>query len=350
MLHMTPTAKSLVAYCLAYPFVIRALYLLRQSFDPFYMNSTCLLDLVRLSSPEHYDLHPLWKFYQQGSNETCESVTGMPISQFFTETYSMAAVEFYIFYAVIIPASVIGLALFAKDFIKGKGRSIVGIIGSVILSWNHGSLFHLLSHYQNDLSHINGNVMHHSSFTVGGDNSSFVNTLPPGLLINLLTNFLFCWMMMSVLLDYFKLDKWAYLNLSPVLILAKLMLQMKVVHPYVHAHQESWYGAVLRPILGDATNKYLIDDFKGHVMVHHVSGFCLGDGPIYNWFYDLLMFYHGKVYELGYVKFKAVEHYAFNYLLDYFLLTSVFGFMAITVFVLYPILPKMPADKKAKVL
>jgi hypothetical protein len=31
-------------------------------------------------------------------------------------------------------------------------------------------------------------------------------------------------MMMSVLLDYFKLDKWAYLNLSPVLILAKLML------------------------------------------------------------------------------------------------------------------------------
>jgi hypothetical protein len=157
-------------------------------------------------------------------------------------------------------------------------------------------------------------------------------------------------MMMSVLLDYFKLDKWAYLNLSPVLILAKLMLQMKVIHPYVHAHQESWYSAVLRPILGDATNKYLIDDFKGHVMVHHVSGFCLGDGPIYNWFYDLLMFYHGKVYELGYIKFKAVEHYAFNYLLDYFLLTSVFAFMAITVFVLNPILPKMPADKKAKVL
>jgi hypothetical protein len=180
MLHMTPTAKSLVAYCLAYPFVIRAMYLLRQSFDPFYMNSTCLLDLVRLSSPEHYDLHPLWKFYQQGNNETCESVTGMPISQFFTETYSMAAVEFYIFYAVIIPASVIGLALFAKDFITGKGRSVVGIVGSVILSWNHGSLFHLLSHYQNDLSHINGNVMHHSSFTVDGDNSSFVNTLPPG--------------------------------------------------------------------------------------------------------------------------------------------------------------------------
>jgi hypothetical protein len=88
MLHLTPTAKSLVTYCIVYPFVMRALYLIRQSFEPFYMNSTCLIDLVRFSSPEHYDLHPLWKFYQQASNETCESLTGIPIKQYFNETYA----------------------------------------------------------------------------------------------------------------------------------------------------------------------------------------------------------------------------------------------------------------------
>jgi hypothetical protein len=84
------------------------------------------------------------------------------------------------------------------------------------------------------------------------------------------------------------------------------------------------------------------------VLCHHVSGYCLGDSPVYTWFYDSLLYYHGKVYELGYIKFKAVEHVVANYLLDYFLLTSVFAFMAITVFVLNPILPKMPADKRPR--
>ena len=51
----SPSASTLLKYLLVYPFLIRALYLLRQSWEPLYMNATCLIDLVRVSSPEHYD-------------------------------------------------------------------------------------------------------------------------------------------------------------------------------------------------------------------------------------------------------------------------------------------------------
>jgi hypothetical protein len=53
---------------------MRGLYLARQSFEPLYMNPTCLMDLVRVSSPEHYALHPTWKYFQMSVNETCEVI------------------------------------------------------------------------------------------------------------------------------------------------------------------------------------------------------------------------------------------------------------------------------------
>ncbi len=51
----SPSASTLMKYLLVYPFLIRLLYLIRQSWEPMYMNPTCLIDLVRVSSPDHYD-------------------------------------------------------------------------------------------------------------------------------------------------------------------------------------------------------------------------------------------------------------------------------------------------------
>jgi len=314
-----------------YPFVIRALYLLRQSFEPLYMNSTCLMDLVRISAPEHYAKHPTWKFYQMVSNETCESISGVPIEQYFLEMYKSGTNEFYMFWGVLGVLSVVSIVVFLNRLLKGKVTSIVGVIACAILSWNHGSLFHLLSHYQNDVSHLNGNVMHHSNFSVGGDNAALVNTLPPGLIINFLQNYFTVYMMMWVTLDYFKLDKWVYLSLSSPCIMAKFILQMKIIHPYIHTQHKSWYGA---PIT------YIMDDYKGHVLCHHVTGYCLGDSPLYSFFYDWMLYFHGKVYELGYIRFKSVTHYAANIALDYFLLASVLMFLFITVAVFSPFLQK----------
>jgi len=343
-MHLAPDSKQLIGYLVAYPFIIRALYLLRQSVEPFYMNATCLIDLVRESSPEHYDLHPLWKYYQQNSNITCTDITGMEIEDYFNHIYKNGTTEFYIFYGIAFAFAGYGLICFLKQLFTGKVKSFIGVLGCAILSWNHGSLFHLLAHYQNDLSHINGNVMHHSSFNVGGDNAALVNTLPPGLLINFMQNFVTVWMMMYVILDYLKVDKWLYLNLSGPLILAKFFLQMKIIHPFIHTQHKSWYGTFISPLI----SKYIMDDYKGHVLCHHVDGYCLGDSPVYGWYYDWVLYYHGKLYELGYLRFQEASHYISNILLDYFLLVSCFVMMVVTVFVMYPLLPKAVQAEASK--
>jgi len=323
--------SDLSLWLAVYPFVMRALYLLRQSWEPLYMNSTCLMDLVRISAPEHYALHPTWKYYQMASNETCESISGVSIEQYFLNMYQSGTTEYNIFWGVLGVLSVVSSLIFLQRLVQGKVTSIVGVIACAVLSWNQGSLFHLLSHYQNDISHLNGNVMHHSNFSVGGDNAALVNTLPPGLIINFLQNYFTVYMMMWVTLDYFKLDKWTYLALSSPLIMAKFILQMKIIHPYIHTQHTSWYG---KPI------SYFMDDYKGHVLCHHVSGYCLGDSPVYSFFYDAMLYVHGKVYELGYIRFKSVTHYAANIALDYFLLATVLMFLFITVAVMSPFLPK----------
>jgi len=304
-----------------------------------YMNATCLMDFVRYSNPEHYDVHPLWKFYQQATNVTCEHMTGVPIQEYFVEVYKAGVTEFYLFYGMVFLYVIISTICFFKQLFAGKVKGIIPVIAMAIMSWNQGSLFHLLSHYQNDLYHLNGNVMHHSAFTVGGDNAALVNTLPPGLIINFTMNYITVWMMAYVALDYFKLDKWIYLNLAAPLQVGKLLLQMKIIHPYIHTQGKSWYGPFIA--------KYIMDEYKGHVLCHHVSGYCLGDAPTYSWFYDRLMYYHGLVYEYGWITFGKPEHYLANISMDYFLLVTVFLFMLVTVGLTSPFLQKAePAEGK----
>lgn len=339
-MHLTPTFSSLATYMVLYPFIIRGLYLLRQSFEPMYMNATCLMDFVKFSSPEHYDVHPLWKYFQQASNVTCEDMTGVPIEEYFVQVYKAGTTEFYIFYGIVFLYVGISAFCFLRQLFTGKVRSIISVVAAAVLAFNQGSLFHLLSHYQNDLYHLNGNVMHHSSFSVGGDNAALVNTLPPGLIINFLMNYVTVWMMAYVCLDYFKLDKWVYLNAAALWQVGKLLLQMKVIHPYIHTQHKSWYGPWFA--------KYIMDEYKGHVLCHHVSGYCLGDAPTYTWFYDRLMYLHGLVYQNGWVTFGKPEHYAFNIGIDYFLLVTVFGFMFITVALTYPFLQREEKSQKTK--
>ncbi|CAK9250381.1 unnamed protein product [Sphagnum jensenii] len=74
------------------------------------------------------------------------------------------------------------------------------------LAYYHGTLFHCFSHYQNDLTHINGNVMHHSDFKVDGYNESFVGTLPPGLLYLFVFNYVIVCVIVYGIAKYFKID------------------------------------------------------------------------------------------------------------------------------------------------
>lgn len=340
MFAFNPSRSNLLTYMAVYPFLMRGLYLLRQSFEPFYMNSTCLMDFVRISAPEHYALHPLWKFYQAGSasNQTCEDITGMPIEDFFRKTYYSGTFEYKIYFSAIVLYVGISLMCFLRQVFTGKVKSIMGVVAIVGLAWNIFSLLHLLAHYQNDLHHLNGNVMHHSSFSVNGDSATLVNTLPPGLIINFSLNFFMVWMMSYVVLDYFKVDTWVYLNLAGPVMFGKLFFTLKVIHPYIHAQRKSWWGPLV------AT--YWSDEFKGHVLCHHVNGYCLGDSPTFSWFYDRMMHLHGMLYEKEYLVFGQFTHYVFNYLLDYILLATVLVFMVLTVLLFYPFLIKAEKGKE----
>jgi hypothetical protein len=75
-------ASDFLRFCVLYPVLIRCMYFIRQSWEPLYMNATCLMDLVRVSAPEHYDVHPLWKHFQQNTTVTCEDLTGIFFSTF----------------------------------------------------------------------------------------------------------------------------------------------------------------------------------------------------------------------------------------------------------------------------
>ena len=124
--------------------------------------------------------------------------------------------------------------------------------------------------------------------------------------------------------------------------MAKMVMQMKLIHPYIHTQHRSWYGDVVSPLI----TKYIMDEYKGHVLCHHVSGYCLGDAPTYTWFYDRLMYYHGLVYQFGYITFGTAQHYAANILLDYFLIITIMGFAFITVALVSPFMQKA-SDKKS---
>jgi hypothetical protein len=339
LLKMLPL-MSLGQYLAVYPFIMRGLYLLRQSFEPFYMNSICLLDLVRVSSPEHWDVHPTWKYMVAHTNETCEQITGIPIEEHFKNIYSAGIVEYKIFWLVLGLFTAVSFVYFLYRLFTGKVRSIIGVVACLVLAFNQGSLFHLLSHYQNDVSHINGNVMHHSNFHVDGDNAALVRTLPPGLVINFLQNyFTVMWMAYVIFSKFFpKLDKWTYLSLSSPLIMAKFILQMAYIHPFIHTQHKSWYGTFVHPWI----SKYVMDDYKGHVLCHHVNGYCLGDSPLYMYYYDYILYLHGIVFQNDWIRFRTLPYYLANIGLDYFLLVSVFVHLALTVLVMYPFLPQVP--------
>lgn len=223
-----------------YPAIIRMMYLIRQHFEPFYMNGSCLMDLVRVSAPEHYSIHPLWKLYQKSNfTNTCEAITNDSLDNFFLKTFQNGQTELYFLYAFIASLAITGISFILYRMSKFSFCGLGSFLSFVALAYCQGSLFHSFSHYQNDLTHLNGNVMHHSEFRIDGSNESLVATLPPGLLYLFVLNSLIVYSMMYGLLNYYQLDTKLYLAISTIVIPAKMLFNMKVIHPYIHKYHVS---------------------------------------------------------------------------------------------------------------
>lgn len=336
--------SQLVHLVVLYPAIIRIAYLIRQYFEPAYMNSICLIDLVRISAPEHYDVHPFWKHFQ--ANSTCESVTGKSLDTFFLEMFDNGKLELTALNFSMGSFALSGILFMLYRIFSGAsksfkiGRVLVAVFGYILLGLMHASLFFTHSHYQNDLTHLNGNVMHHSEFKVNGSNGSMVGTLPPGLLYLFLLNYITTCGLMYYLLERFNLDGKLYLALNTIVLPAKQLFNMKVIHPYIHTYHKSWYAWPFSEVFRD---------YEGHVLCHHVSGYCLGDLPGLSKLYDYAMYWHSFVYKLKYVEFQTVNHYVLNIVVDYFLIALTFVLMLSLVFVFSFVIPKHRTNASIKV-
>jgi hypothetical protein len=328
--------SKLLRLCIVYPFLMRAMYLGRQWFSPYYMDSTCLLDLVRTSSPAHFNGHPFWPYYLNDTSVTCQSTTGIPLDTYFLQMYKDGVIENKILNGILMLTSLWGAYEIAHKIRAGSFGKLRSALGFIIIAFCvHAPTFHLISHYQNDLAHINGNVMHHSSYYVGTDNAAMVATLPPGLVFNFSFNYIVMLAMMYVIMKRFQFDAALYLGFSVLVVPAKLLFNMKVIHPFVHTQLKSWYATYFWPW------SYVVKDYHNHVLCHHVSGYCLGEFPGAGNIMDYIMYWHGKLYSLGLIKYKSIMHYCSNILFDYFLLAFVFVYLFACVYLVSPLIVKV---------
>lgn len=173
--------------------------------------------------------------------------------------------------------------------------------------------------------------MHHSDYKVNGENGSLVGTLPPGLLYLFHLNYYLTCGMMYFLMNKFQLDAKLYIAICAMVLPAKQLLNMKVIHPYIHKYNQSWY---IWPF------SLVFKDYEGHVLCHHVNGYCLGDLPGLSLIYDRLMYYHSFLYKLGYIQFQSANHYTLNIFWDYLLILVTFLAMLLVVFCSSFVLPK----------
>jgi hypothetical protein len=232
------------------------------------MNSYCLLDLVRSSAPEHYGIHPIWKNYVgQNSTSSCENATHASLDDFFVKMFQQGKLEMLIMNTIIMCTAVTGIFYIFKRLLEKSFCSLRSLIGYVFMAYLHASFFHTITHYQNDITHLNGNVMHHSEYRVEGFNETFVGTLPPGLLFVFTINFFVVLGIVCGFARSFGMDHKLYASIASLVIPAKLLFNMKVIHPYIHKYHKSWYPWPLT---------FIFKDYRGHVLCHHVTGYCLG--------------------------------------------------------------------------
>jgi hypothetical protein len=260
------------------------------------------------------------------------------MQEYYEKMHSDGIIDQKIFMTFMLTGALIGLLTLVHRAISGTFGSIRSVFSFLLLSVIHGSFYLLQCHYQNDLTHLNGNVSHHSEFKVnnGKINATLVESLPHGLVFNFIINYSTTWFMMYVLFKSFKLDFSLYAGISSIVVPGKLLLQMKVVHPYIHAHNKSWYPYPL--------NLFFRDHY-GHVICHHGSGYCLGDLPVVGEFHNALMFLHGKLYELGYLTHGSAFHFICNIIADYFLYFVTFAAYFACVALLSYLLPQKISNK-----
>lgn len=269
-----------------------------------YKDGECLLKMVYDSNLDHYNAHPLWP--HRGFESDCDTQEYFNVQQ-------KNIWEFRLSFAWLMGGALVSLL---SIFIDPPKHSVFRYLPLAIIST--GMTF-ITAHYQHDITHSCGNIQHHTNFQNDGENGSGIRTVPHGVLIPVVAA------QLSVVYVVFESIKgckylrfWNYVRVFFITNCCWLLWSMLVVHPYIHSQHQSIYPWPLNLIF---------QDYYGHIQCHHVNGLCLGSIPFTGIFHDVLMKFHGNLYQHKLIERLTIEEAVANYVVDIILILLVVAYV-----------------------
>ena len=212
---------------------------------------------------------------------------------------------------------------------SSKSRfSLLGALQILTFGWLAGMNFQYTLHYQHDMHHLAGNLIHHAGPGVieekGVGGARFGNSVPHGLFPSVLSYQLVipALICLAHVASSFSFSNALrpmreYIGSAMIISPIKMAIQSRLAHPYLHKENQSLFPYPLSAI---------IDDYNCHIGQHHEDGTCLGviDLKPLNELYTFLMKAHASLYSSGTVHRDAWTHSLLNIITDYLLLFLTF--------------------------
>lgn len=246
---------------------------------PNYADAQCLLRLVNETANEHFSNHVFYKNVKYD-----ESCAGQPLDDYVNMQFNeLGQFENKLLKGTLTGAGAIAVVLLLVHIAqKFNFRYTLKLLLNQFVVYNSmiTVAFLCLCHFEQDITFMLGNIMHHSDISKysGKSNASFVDSLPNGFCLNTLCNFFWTIWLLCVLTPKIKI--WGNSEASRMTVVCQYLVGVAVAlyqisqsHPLYHSmmDEEKFKGAM------PFTFEYKA--YK-HVIVHHGNGDAFASHPI----------------------------------------------------------------------
>jgi hypothetical protein len=258
---------------------------------------------VNASNPDHFAGHPLWP--HRGYDSDCDP-------QEYFELQQHNQFEYKCTLYMLPTMFTLGAAMVAWSMYQGKPRTDKPSRAAYIpLALMACGMAFVTCHYQQDITHLCGNIMHHSEMKYRGANETLVETVPHGVLQGFILALVYVVMITNFIMRLTpKLNMYDFISVFCLVTSIWFLWNMKVVHAYVHKHNESIYPFPLNHIMNDMV----------HITGHHATGHYFGSVPHTAYLHNFLIDAHAEFYINKWVEPRGASEYWLNVGLDYVLL------------------------------
>lgn len=250
-------------------FIPLALTGIRQ-YVPNYADPQCLLRLVNETANDHYAQHVY--FQNVAYDDSCQ---GDKLEEYVNSQYNgLGQFEKSLFMKTFMTCGALGAAYLLYDFAKQPSlRYLAKLAFNQVTLYNTNivAAFLSLTHFEQDITFMLGNIMHHSDVSrfTEKSNASFVDSLPNGFCLNSFCNVIWTVYLLSLLTPFMK--KWGQSESSALTTISQTLVGLVVLlwkiadqHPKFHEMANESYKDAL-----PFTFEY---QAYNHVMVHHGNG------------------------------------------------------------------------------